>query len=271
MKKTSRSRGPCALFVLCLAGTLSAQGPLAPPSAPTPTMKTLDQIQPRTPLPGATSTVTIDTPGSYYLTGDIAVETGNGIVISVNNVTLDLSGFTISSSAASVGGSGILLTGARTGVHILNGHIQGTLTYDGASFSGGSFANGIFSAFNSSTCRVTGVSVVGVHTGISSFDVESCAVKTIRFNGIIWGNRGTLPRGGLRRRGHHRKRRLGLRRDWKQQPECTPGHDRHELLGVKLWQRGGNQCLRGGKLFWAKRRWIRDHRPGRAKFLRLQE
>lgn len=90
-------------------------------------MKPLGQMEPRRPLAGGASTVTIDTSGAYSLTGDIVVETGNGIVISADNVTLDLNGFTISSTAGTVNGSGIFLTGNRSGVHLRSGHIQGTL------------------------------------------------------------------------------------------------------------------------------------------------
>src|SRR5450631_969089 len=78
------------------------QGNLTPPGAPAPTMKTLDQIEARTPISSAP--FTISTPGSYYLTANLPVTTGNAIVISANNVTLDLNGFTISSTASPAGG-----------------------------------------------------------------------------------------------------------------------------------------------------------------------
>ncbi len=169
----------CPLIVL-------GQGDLVPPGPPAPGMKTLDQMEPRIPLAGGTSTITISAPGSYFLTGDLTVATGNGIVISADNVTLDLNGFTISSTASSVNGSGILLTNERSGVELRNGHIQGTLTYNGNTFSGGSFNNGI-SAFSSSTNgRITGITVNGVHNGISvPCQVDACEVQNCRFNGII--------------------------------------------------------------------------------------
>ena len=183
----------CALFSsFILLPSAFPQGSLTPPGTPGPTMKTLDQLQPRMPLAGATSTVTLSSPGSYYLTGDIAVVTGNGIVISADNVTLDLSGFTVSSSAASPIGSGVLLSGDRSGIHILNGHIQGTVTYNGSTFSGGGFDTGIFAGGSSVSWRVTGVSVVGVSSlGIGDFQnfaiVDSCNVQTINGIGIAGG------------------------------------------------------------------------------------
>lgn len=63
-------------------------GPLDPPAGPiAPTGKTLQEVQPRTPLVGDT----IDVPGSYYLTGPRI----SGITITTAGVTLDLNGFTI--------------------------------------------------------------------------------------------------------------------------------------------------------------------------------
>src|SRR5262249_30290848 len=76
-----------------------SQGPLTPPGAPAPTMKTLDQIEARTPISSAPFTITNS--GSYYLTTNLSVSTGNAITIATNGVTLDLNGFTISSTAAS--------------------------------------------------------------------------------------------------------------------------------------------------------------------------
>lgn len=69
-------------------------------------MKSLDQIEPRTPLvsgaPGVSmsgsGSITVSQPGSYYLTGNHSVSSGVGISVSAANVTLDLGGFTIDSN-----------------------------------------------------------------------------------------------------------------------------------------------------------------------------
>lgn len=78
-------------------------GPLTPPAGPvSPTMKTLHEVEPRIPIgpdttPGdANNLYIIDQPGSYYLTGNIDVNTPiNGVRIAAANVTLDLNGFEV--------------------------------------------------------------------------------------------------------------------------------------------------------------------------------
>ena len=169
-----------SLCVLCATLSAiqraSAQGSLTPPGAPAPTMLTLSQIEPRTPITSVP--YTISTPGSYYLTTNLTVTTGSAITITTSWVTLDLNGFTVSSSAGSPNGTGILLAGGNTDITILNGHIQGT-----------GFANGIYPA-GCSNVRVAGVSVSGcLNYGIilgnaNSTVVESCTVQNIGVTGI---------------------------------------------------------------------------------------
>jgi len=61
-KKTARLL-PVALFLT--SRPCAAQGPLTPSGAPEPTMKTLGQVDPRTPI--SSLPYTIDPPGSYYV------------------------------------------------------------------------------------------------------------------------------------------------------------------------------------------------------------
>ena len=71
-----------------------AQGSLTPPGGPGPTMKTLSQVEPRTPISSLPYTIT--TPGSYFVTANLTGISGSdGIDIKTNDVTLDLGGFTL--------------------------------------------------------------------------------------------------------------------------------------------------------------------------------
>jgi hypothetical protein len=94
--------------------TIFAQGSLTPPGAPAPVMKSLDQIQPRTPIFSAPFIITNS--GSYYLTTNLTVSSGDAIDINVSGVTLDLNGFTISSTAPSATGYAIQLNNGPSDV-----------------------------------------------------------------------------------------------------------------------------------------------------------
>ena len=105
-----------------------AQGSLTPPGAPAPAMKSLDQIEPRTPVdathtPGnGAAEFVIASPGSYYLTTNIVGVSGeNGINIQANNVTLDLNGIPVMGVSGSL--NGIQISSATVTVH--NGIVSG--------------------------------------------------------------------------------------------------------------------------------------------------
>ena len=90
------------LGIVFVIGSVYAQGPLTPPGAPGPVMKTLSQVEPRTAITNLP--FTINQPGSYYLTQSFAVNTMlSGITIVTNDVTLDLMGFTLSGFTNGVG------------------------------------------------------------------------------------------------------------------------------------------------------------------------
>ncbi len=119
-------------LILTTITRLLAQGPLAPPSGPAPTMKTLDQVEARTPIPKGPATpiagphFIITEPGSYYLTSNIEVTGGDGIRINASNVSLDLNGFAlISKNDTSSSGSAIIIGGSLTSIKIKNGSIIG--------------------------------------------------------------------------------------------------------------------------------------------------
>jgi hypothetical protein len=130
--ETYRNMKDCTLTLAGLALALSivgspqpvrGQGSLTPPGAPAPTMKTLAQLEPRTPISSLPYTIT--NPGSYYLTTNLTRVggTGNGISFSCGDITLDLNGFYL--QGVSNGGSGIFVTGSYTNLVVRNGSIIG--------------------------------------------------------------------------------------------------------------------------------------------------
>jgi hypothetical protein len=192
-KKKNKVFASLALFLSTLnyqPSTLFAQGSLTPPGAPAPTMKTLDQIEARTPISSAP--ITINTAGSYYLTKNLSVSTGTAITIATNGVTLDLNGFTISSTAGSATGNGILLSTGLRNIVIRNGFIQSGVTYSGGTYSGSGFDSGInytgTAPVNAlaSHVSVTGVLNHGITLGSGNSTIaEACTVQTGGGYGIV--------------------------------------------------------------------------------------
>ncbi len=80
------------LAVFFFAGLAHAQGPLVPLSSPMPGMKTLQQVEPRTPIDALPYDIV--QPGSYYVTGPL-FSTNHGIRIFSSDVTVDFMGHTI--------------------------------------------------------------------------------------------------------------------------------------------------------------------------------
>jgi hypothetical protein len=71
--------------------------------------------------------ITINQPGSYRLAGNLTVPLNvNGILISANDITLDLNGFKIECSSSGVAVSCIGETGAFQNISIRNGVVRGT-------------------------------------------------------------------------------------------------------------------------------------------------
>ena len=167
--------------------TARAHGSLTPPGAPAPTMKTLAQVEPRTPISSAPLTISVS--GSYYLTTNLTV-TGNAITIATNGVTLDLNGFTIASTAPSAQGVAIGINVGVSDLTIFNGHIRGGVTNNGGVYNGPGFNIGIY-AIDNVNIRVTGVSVAGcllygIYLGAgNSSVVEACTVRTVGSVGMM--------------------------------------------------------------------------------------
>jgi hypothetical protein len=176
--------------------SIYAQGSLTPPGAPAPTMKTLDQLdaklEKRTPISSAP--FTINSPGSYYLTANVTVSSGNAITVVANNVTLDLNGFTIASTENPAAAGCAIAVGsssAVTNVSILNGFISGGVINNGGIYSGPGFGYGVYAPGGNPAVnvRVSGVSVYGCrYYGIfllyNNTSVQSCNVNTVGSYGI---------------------------------------------------------------------------------------
>jgi parallel beta-helix repeat protein len=134
MKLRIHSTSVTIHLFLIAAASLVAQGPLIPPGAPAPTMKTLAQIEPRTPISALPFTIT--TPGAYYLTGSLTGAAGQaGITINADNVIIDLGGFELIGSAGAAA-IGIRLASPFTNAVIRNGTVR-NWTSHGLSSNGG--------------------------------------------------------------------------------------------------------------------------------------
>ena len=221
----------CICLFSCLlipALGLRAQGPLAPPGAPEPTMKSLDEIYAsiasvQTAVTGAAPAIAraetrvdvltlpgtdlahhrITQPGSYYLGGNLAMSKSVGIAIAADDVTLDLNGFRISG----VSGTGVELAGGIRQTTIRNGAIDGL--YYGVSYASeippektwcdqlqvaGSFTTAIKVGNSARITRCSATSPYG-SGGVTAGDglcAETCVITKCGGNYALLANNGAL-------------------------------------------------------------------------------
>ncbi len=196
-----------AALLFFSASAAFAQGSLTPSGAPAPTMKTLDQLEPRIDLfnaPASAVTTTdaayhfiITQPGSYYLSANLGVAKTNGIQINAEGVTLDLNGFQISRSFATFG-NGIEIAATSHRAAVRNGSIIGFGT--GVNSPGGSPASACaFRDLAVSGCTVSGI-VAGrgavletcrAHNNSGSYGIFTASGSTLT-NCTAQGNTGSL-------------------------------------------------------------------------------
>lgn len=123
-KSTRFIVGVLALAGLLLVWTLATAGDLEPNAPPAPTMKTLDEVEPRIPIHASDLPLTITEPNSYYLVEDVNFTdtTNHAITIECDDVTIDLMGYTLN-GPNSTSYHGIHINGC-TNVEVRNGTVR---------------------------------------------------------------------------------------------------------------------------------------------------
>jgi hypothetical protein len=159
-------------------------------------MKSLDQVEARTPLVAgqagvtidATGSITISQPGSYYLTGNLTITAAGayGIHITASQVTLDLNGFALTHVTGN-GGDAVIIGGSN--VTVRNGTIRGGTTLSGSTFTPAGWDDGIITNSPLPNLSVESVSVSGVRTNgmLLSYGgsrIERCSVHTVGGMGL---------------------------------------------------------------------------------------
>jgi hypothetical protein len=191
------------LLSALLLAHASFAGPLTPPGAPAPTMKTLHEVEPSTPI-NATNTPgdgtymhVINQPGAYHFTEDLVGAAGmRGIFIEAPDVTIDMRGFNLD-GLGGAGAHGIISNSLvdTDRARVLNGSVtnwfgSGVLlrgdecVVSGVQVSQIVGGNGISVENNSlvSDCVVTSCST-GIEAGSGSI-VTSCISNTNSAHGI---------------------------------------------------------------------------------------
>lgn len=158
----------------------SAQGSLTPPGAPGPTFKTLSQVEPRYPISDYQTNLTL--PGSYYLTTNLFSGTNNNDAINIrtqiNNITIDLNGFSIICSNTLPGASpvGVRISNA-TNIVVKNGQFIG---FDRAIRAEGLFYGIVLDNLHVRECTRAGIEAnANVGTSYQTITIRNCVIEGV--------------------------------------------------------------------------------------------
>ncbi len=112
-----------ALAALVVFSLMVYAGDLEPSAPPGPTMKTLDEVEPGTPISSVPYTITES--GYYYLAANVQTSSSlfHGITIWSDNVTLDLKGFALVGEGTT-GKHGVIVEGSYKNIKISNGTVR---------------------------------------------------------------------------------------------------------------------------------------------------
>ena len=174
----------CAVLIALSGTAASLAGDLTPPfGAPSPTMKSLQQVEPRT-LIGSDTTpgdgdalFKITSPGSYYVGSSVSASSGRAVLeIAASNVTVDFSGFRAQGMSGSI--DGVFTTGAISNITLLNGNF--------VSFGGDGIDTSTATQVRIEGTRVRGCAGVGIRAGASTV-ITDCESAANGSHGIVVG------------------------------------------------------------------------------------
>lgn len=156
-------------------------GTLVPPGIPgskETMMRTLNEVQPATPISALPYTITNS--GAYVVVGNLTGTNGEvGITIQADNVTLDLNGFQLKGVVGAL--QGISVTDSRSSITIKNGSLVGW-PLEGINASNA--VNSRLSDLLVESCAFSDLVHPGVSVGLNSL-VERCFFVDMRTDGLV--------------------------------------------------------------------------------------